>query len=346
MKGKRKMAQVGWFRVLGVTGIGSIFTLMLAAQGGSLEAIEQKLNAEFKPTTITADRSDVVSPGDRVVIQKPGLTMYAVASPMPPLYTYKNGKIGRGLTGLGKDMQISMKTPGGTAADYPHRPFAPGERCWVTQVQVQKDGVIFQLYSDVYEEVRYYADLKIAFPDKKEVPQADTVLQLIAEALTVAPPENHVEKSAAAIPVTPVIKPPQKAQEPKVSGRYNFDEGDAQLEFLSSERCNMIGPGANQSPGRYRVNGNVLTMDCTVTGRPSNLKIQGDNLVAENGHVWIRLENALLPDVPKIAIGQSKNEVIAALGKPMRVTKAGAKDVLYYKDIRVTLTNGKVSGVE
>jgi hypothetical protein len=49
---------------------------------------------------------------------------------------------------------------------------------------------------------------------------------------------------------------------------------------------------------------------------------------------------------PTIALGQTKDQVIAAFGQPARMAKVGAKEILYYKDMKVTLTNGKVSNVE
>jgi hypothetical protein len=345
MKGKSNMVQSGWFRAFGFAVIAVNASLSLAAQAGDPEAIEQKLLAQFKPTRIADDRSEIVMAGDRVVIQKSGVTMYAVASPMPPLYTYRNGKIGHGLMGLGKDVAISMKTPGGTAADYPHRAFTPGERCWVTGLQVQKDGVLFQLFSDRYEDTHYYANLKIAFPNKKAIPQLDEALQLVAEVLTVAPPEIHVEKPAQAVPASPVVTAPPKSQPASVSGRYNFDEGDSQLDFVSDTGCIMVGPGGTQSAGKYRVSGDALTMDCTVTGNTFNLKIQGDKLVAGNGHVWLR-EASAPPLPPRITIGQTKAQVTAALGQPVKVSKAGGREIYQYKDMNVSFVNGVVASVE
>jgi hypothetical protein len=351
MKGKRMMVHAGWFRAFGLAAIALNAGILMAAQAGDPEAIEQKLFAQFKPTVIAADRSNIVTVGDRVVIQKPGLSMYDVASPMPPLYTYRNGKIGHGLTGLGKDVVISMKTPGGTSADYPHRSFSPGERCWITGVQVQKDGVLFQLYSDVYEETRYYANLKIAFPNKKEIPPVDEALQLVAEVLTVAPAEIHVEKPVAEAPASPALCPtpnsqPGGASQPGgLSGKYNFDEGDSQLNFITDTGCIMLGPAGAQSAGKYRVNGDKLTMDCTVTGNSFNLKIQGDKLVAENGHVWLR-ESAAPSLPPSISIGQTKAQVTAALGQPVKTSRLGGKEILFYKDMKVTFSNGKVANVE
>jgi ATP:corrinoid adenosyltransferase len=49
---------------------------------------------------------------------------------------------------------------------------------------------------------------------------------------------------------------------------------------------------------------------------------------------------------PTIAIGQTKDEVTAAFGQPVRIAKLGAKTIFYYKDMKVTFTNGKVRNVE
>jgi hypothetical protein len=49
---------------------------------------------------------------------------------------------------------------------------------------------------------------------------------------------------------------------------------------------------------------------------------------------------------PTIAIGQTKDQVTAGFGQPVRIAKLGAKEIFYYKDMKVTFTNGKVSNVE
>lgn len=204
--------------------VGLIAIMVLASgyqciysQTGDPAAVQQRLNAQFKLTTITADRSDIVTPGNAVAIHKPGMVMYAVASPMPPSNTYKNGKIGQGWGGFGRELSITMLTPGAaTSANYPHRTFVPEEKCWVMGIAVQKDGVVFRLYSDVYGDTRYYGDLKIPFPNKKEVPPVDTAMQLVAEVLTVVPPENPPDapQQAAQVPepVVPAPTPPPPTQ--------------------------------------------------------------------------------------------------------------------------------------
>jgi hypothetical protein len=54
------------------------------------------------------------------------------------------------------------------------------------------------------------------------------------------------------------------------------------------------------------------------------------------------------PDAPPptIALGQTMDQVTAGFGQTLRVAKLGAKAIFYYKDMKVTFTNGKVSNVE
>ena len=75
------------------------------------------------------DKSDVVTAGSVLVLQKDGLMMYSTASPMPPLNTYKNGKISQGMGGFGRDLAIGLS---GTTSvtDYPKRKFVTGKQGW------------------------------------------------------------------------------------------------------------------------------------------------------------------------------------------------------------------------
>ena len=49
---------------------------------------------------------------------------------------------------------------------------------------------------------------------------------------------------------------------------------------------------------------------------------------------------------PTISIGQTKAQVTTAFGQPVKTAKVGGKEIFYYKDMKVTFTNGKVSNVE
>ena len=51
---------------------------------------------------------------------------------------------------------------------------------------------------------------------------------------------------------------------------------------------------------------------------------------------------------PTLSMGQTKNQVVAAFGEPQRKAAAGPREIFFYTDLKmkVTFTNGKVSGIE
>jgi hypothetical protein len=57
------------------------------------------------------------------------------------------------------------------------------------------------------------------------------------------------------------------------------------------------------------------------------------------------------PDEPvappkSIDLGMTKDQVVANFGQPQRTAKVGAKEIYFYKDLKVTFTGGKVSDVQ
>jgi hypothetical protein len=54
------------------------------------------------------------------------------------------------------------------------------------------------------------------------------------------------------------------------------------------------------------------------------------------------------PDTPPptITLGQTISQVTASFGQPIREVKLREKVIFYYKDMKVTFANGKVSDVE
>jgi hypothetical protein len=317
------------------------------AQAGDPAVLQQKLSAQFKLTTTTADRTDIVTAGDVVELHKPGIVMFAATSPLPPTNTYKNGAIGQG---FGTLMAMSNK-------DIAQRKFVPAEKCWVTGIQVQKDGVEIQLYSDPYNDIRFYGNLKILFPDKKAVPPVDSFLQTIAEVVAVATDSDQGAQGGQSDQGSP----------PSVFGTYLLRETGARLDLFQNGSFILMAAGGKASPGQFAVNGDTVALTYSATGRTASFKIQGDRLVADTGLAWVRQADAPapaspaapapLPDIapppppadtppPTIAEGQTKDQVTAAFGQPTRIAKIGVKEIYYYKDMKVTFTNGKVSNIE
>jgi hypothetical protein len=52
------------------------------------------------------------------------------------------------------------------------------------------------------------------------------------------------------------------------------------------------------------------------------------------------------PDPTEISEGQTIEQVVAALGQPLKTAKVGTKSIYYYKDVKVTFINGKVKDIQ
>ena len=55
---------------------------------------------------------------------------------------------------------------------------------------------------------------------------------------------------------------------------------------------------------------------------------------------------AQAPAPAQIQLGQSIDDVVAALGQPEKIVDLGPKRIYVYKDLKITFTNGKVSDVQ
>jgi hypothetical protein len=175
--------------------------------------IEQQLAAQYRPATVNR-AGEIVTPGSVLVLQKNGLLMYTVANPVPPQSTYKNGKISRNPfgRGFGGDFLNAMAKPGASAA-IDQRTCAAGEKLWVTKMDFRKDGVVFRLYSDPVDGVRYFGELKFPFA-KNSVPPANELLGSIGEALAVQP--DNPPAPPPPTPETSVTTPAAQQDQPAV----------------------------------------------------------------------------------------------------------------------------------
>jgi hypothetical protein len=52
------------------------------------------------------------------------------------------------------------------------------------------------------------------------------------------------------------------------------------------------------------------------------------------------------PPPKKIALGQTKDQVVASFGQPQKVVELGTKEIYIYSDMKVTFVNGKVTDVQ
>jgi hypothetical protein len=221
--------------------------------------IQKRLTSEFKRTKLTADRSDVATAGSVLVLHKDNLLMCSMDAHAAPTNTYKNGAISMGL-GATMSWNMALSSVGQQAANIPQRKFVSGEKIWLADYQVKEDGVYFLFYSDPFDNVRYFGQLK--FPvSKGAFPPADNMMKTIAELVT----DDSATQEAA--------------------------------------------PADSAAPPSQAAGGQA-------------------------------------PATKTIALGQTKDEVVAILGPPQKMVNLGAKEMFFYPDMKVIFTNGKVSDVQ
>jgi hypothetical protein len=155
------------------------------AQGSG--TLQSQLEAKYTLTKPTDDKSDIVTAGSVLVLEKDKLIMYPVSTPAAPQNTYKDGKLSEGAFGVHQKMQSFgsfIGHPPPQTAQVQSRQFVTGEKFWVTRIDVAPDGVLFTLFSDPYNDVRYYSTLKFFYPHGA-TPTNEQAMSLVGEVLKV-----------------------------------------------------------------------------------------------------------------------------------------------------------------
>jgi hypothetical protein len=262
--------------LLSWTALGFVCPVLYGQSDEFKGAITKKLNEQIVLTRMTADGNDVVKQGSVVTLHKDGLQMCSTEAKLPLTNSYKEGKLSAGKFGWA--MAMGMAQPSLPTANVPLRTFVADEKFWVVAIGVERNELIFKIYSDVYQDVRYYTQLAFPF-NKKSVPTVDEMLKTVAEVITPEPAASNEPVQATAQPV------PAPAQAP---------------------------PPA--------------PMQAIAPPPPP--------------------PDAAAPPPPTVALGQNMDQVIAILGQPKTIAKAGTKVIFKYADMKVTFLSGKVSDVE
>jgi hypothetical protein len=181
-----------------------VLVAMSAVATAQSPDLQKQLESAYPLTKATADNTDIVTAGAVLVLEKDNLQMCPVNLPIPTPNYYKNGAISQGgvISFLNKLGNASM---GGGADGTKTRTFVAGEKFWVTKIQVQTDGITFQLLTDPFQDVRYHASLKVPFP-KGQTPQSDQLLATVGQVIKTdggsgtAEPEQQQAADAPAAP--------------------------------------------------------------------------------------------------------------------------------------------------
>lgn len=147
--------------------------------------LQKQLETKYAITKTTADKTDIVTAGSVLILEKDRLLMYATTTGAPPQNTYKDGKLSAGAFAAHEKAQsfgtfIGHPPPKSVTTRY----YVTGEKFWVTRIDTLADGVVFTLFTDAVNDVRYYCTLKFVYPHG-QTPPADQVLNMVGEVLKV-----------------------------------------------------------------------------------------------------------------------------------------------------------------
>jgi hypothetical protein len=266
------------------------------AEEGTKASIEKKLTAEYALTKTTDDKSDIVTAGAVLVLQKDKVYMAPIdATANPCQNNYKDGKLTQ--SGSCKANETFRKIPGfghvipGQDKAIVTRAFVTGEKFWLTKIEVRdagkdKSGVMLEFYTDAIKDIRYKGTMWVQF--KGGLPSPDDALKQVAEVITVAPSEEAKDDKAA----------------PAKGGQQQQEAPAAAAPAAEAPPPVEAPPPAIEAPP-------------PPPAEPAT-----------------------------VALGQTPDEVTAALGQPAKKAKIGTKEIYFYKDLKVTFVNGKVKDIQ
>ena len=281
--------------------------------GDPATLIKEKLVSQIKLTKATDAHDDIVTAGAVVQLHKDGLMMCSSAGSDAFSNSYQNGVLIGTLNNRAKDAAknfVRGKLPfgggGGGVSDAANngcasRKFVSGEKFWITDIRIAKDnsGIIVSTFSDAYNNIRYYGEIKFPFPSKASVPPVDDEVKTVAEVLTVVPSDDAGKGQSSGAS--------QSSSGDKQSGNSQGASGAAEpAPAVAAAPAPPLAPIAPPPPPSDPV--------------PQQTK--------------------------SIAVGQTKNDVLATWGQPAKDIKLSSKEIFVYPDMKVTFVGGKVSDVQ
>jgi hypothetical protein len=154
-------------------------------------AVRKKLESRYALTQPTAANDDIVTAGAVLTLKMSKVSMSPVSNTSFCQNTFQGGQIGQNALCKGAKLSKMWKRIPGvpTTPDAPQtRDFVKGEKVWVTKIEVRSDTIVFTLFTDAYNEVRYRASM--VFPLNGTPLTPEDAAKLVGEVFDAKLPEN------------------------------------------------------------------------------------------------------------------------------------------------------------
>jgi len=149
----------------------------------------------------------------------------------------------------------------------------------------------------------------------------------------------------------------QDTQTASVAGLYVMTQDAAHQLQLNADGTLWLVQTGRKYEGTFRLEGNKIFGRIGQQGVMSAGTIQGDTIVDPNGSRWVKQGGGLAaplaapvdapaPAPKTISIGDTTEQVLAGMGQPERIVNLGPKQIYFYKNLKVTFVQGKVTDVE
>jgi hypothetical protein len=278
----------------------------ICAQGQSTADIQKKLESEYQVTNITDDKSDIVTAGSILVLHKDKVLMVAATSAANPC----------------------MNT-------YKDGKITPTKACGVGEKLRRLPGFGHVPGGGSAPATRNFVSGEKFWVTKIDVRSNGVVLDFFTDA-TPSGDQGIRYKAALTIPFGAITPTPDEALKavaevitvaPSEDAKDGKDGKDAKGGGEKVQAAPQAGQQEAAAPSQ------------PATPPPAAAP-------AEAPPAPIEPPPPPPPDPAEVKEGQTMDEVVAALGQPVKKAKVGAKDIYFYKDLKVTFVNGKVKDVQ
>jgi hypothetical protein len=268
---------------------------------------------------------------------------------------------------------------------YPQKILGFGEKVWISGFGTGKNTILVVIDTDHFDDGRYCGMLKFPY-EKGHLPTPDDAVRMISEVLSPDPGQNQGNQPGPGSAQNDAGQtssannngvPTDYAA--SVPGKYLRRGKSSDFVALGRSGGFVVFQDGKYIAGNFRVEGDTLIATSPNANREWRSQFVGNSLHDPDGMVWEKQAvsptpspaaapvpvapppaPAPLPDIapppppadvpppdpPTVSLGQTIDQVTAGFGQPLRVAKLGVKAIFYYKDMKVTFTNGKVTNVE
>jgi hypothetical protein len=279
---------------------------LASAQDQGTAAIQKKLEAEYQLTKTTDDKSDIVTAGSVILLHKDKVLMVAATSTANPC----------------------MNT-------YKDGKITPTKACGVGEKLRRLPGFGHVPGSTSAPATRNFVGGEKFWVTKIDVKPNGVVLDFFTDA-TPSGDQGIRYKAALTIPfgaITPSPEEALKAVAEVITVVPPEDSKDSK-EAKGGDKAAAPQGGQQEAPPAQSA------------PAPAPTPAPAAPAPADAPPPVIEPPPPPPADPVSVSEGQTIDQVVAALGQPPRKAKVGAKEIYYYKDLKVTFVNGKVKDIQ